>query len=96
MNQAINNIKKLPHVSGVCVYDTKHQLVVNSAPAIFSTKDLANIGELLTDITFQARNKLPLITDLLLQYEGVSLIVRNTSDRTMLVLGSPEMNERMV
>jgi len=96
MDKAIATLKELPGVFGVCVYDADQRLIVNRMPPFFPAETLASLGALLADISSLAREKLSRASDLTLHYDEVSLIVRTLTDKTILVLGEPHMNERLV
>ena len=65
-------------------------------PPFVASEALAGLGVQLLDILSLAREKLSGLSDLTLHYDEISLIVRPLSDKTILVLGEPHMNERMV
>lgn len=96
MEQAIATLKELPGVFGVCVYNAEQKLIINHMPSFFPAATLDKLGKLITDIIALAREKLTNASDMTLHYDEVSLIVRALADKTILVIGEPHMNERMV
>ncbi|PLX96461.1 MAG: hypothetical protein C0622_14795 [Desulfuromonas sp.] len=96
MDQAITTLKELPGVFGVCIYDAGNNLVVNQMPPFFPSATLTGLGAMLTDLISLTRQKLSKASDITLHFDEISLIARFLTDKTVLVIGEPHMNERMV
>jgi len=96
VEQAITTLKELPGVFGVCVYDTEQNLILNNMPPSLTQEMLEGLGMQIQEIISQAREKLPQLSNLTLHYDEISIIVRSQDHKTIVVIGEPKMNERMV
>jgi hypothetical protein len=96
VEQAIATLKELPGVFGVCVYDAEQNLILNNMPPSLTKELLEGLGMQIQEIISQAREKLPQLSNLTLHYDEISLIVRPHTHKTIVVIGEPKMNERMV
>ncbi len=96
MDQAIDTLKKLPGVLGVCVYDAEQKVMINRMPPFLSDEALAGLGEQLREVLALAREKLSQASEMTLHYDEISLFVHTFADKSILVFGEPYMNGRMV
>nr|WP_320116730.1 hypothetical protein [uncultured Desulfuromonas sp.] len=96
MDQAIDTLKKLPGVLGVCVYDAEQKVMINRMPPFLSDEALAGLGEQLREVLALVREKLSQASEMTLHYDEISLFVHTFADKSILVFGEPYMNGRMV
>ncbi len=96
MEQKLDKLKEISGVFGACVYDSGQRLLINQLPPFFPVESLASLGALLTNITTRVAEKIPKGREMILYYDEVILIIRMVGGMTVLVVGEPHMNVRMV
>ncbi len=96
MEQTIHNLKEIAGVFGVCIYERDRGLLINKMPPFFVESSLVSLGTMLTNITARVVEKMPTAAEMILHYDEVTLVVRTLGDKTVLVVGEPHMNARMV
>ncbi len=97
MKQAIDELKAIPGVVGVCLFSVQKGLLQNNLPGIFKPDRLIAVGKQLAKLLAAGRMSFDDLNDLSLHYDESVIVARELSKGLMIfVICDPSFNHNLL